>query len=256
MSAQGRGSQDVTAVIAAHNESANIEACIASVDWAREVIVVENDSIDDTIDRARSAGATVISPRFTTIGAARNNAIERVQTPWVLVLDADERCTPELATEIRERVKLPGDNVAFRVPRRNHFLGKEIHHGGWGNDKPVRLFRREVRYNANLVHEHVLVTNGGVGELRNSLLHYTYPSLNEYFEKFDRYSRWWAEQNFAKGRRTSAAAVFFKPPARFFSMYLLRGGFRDGSRGLILACLAAASVMAKYARLWERSTRK
>lgn len=253
MSAQSRGSPDVTAVIAAHNESANIEACIASLDWVREIIVVENDSIDDTIDRARSAGATVISPRFTTIGAARNNAIDRAQTSWILVLDADERCTPELATEVRERIRLPGDNVAFRVPRRNYFLGKEIRHGGWGSDKPVRLFRREIRYNANQVHEHVVVTKGAIGEVRNALLHYTYTTLDQYFEKFDRYSRWWAEQNFAKGRRTSAAAVFFKPPARFVSMYLLRGGFRDGSRGLILACLAAASVMAKYARLWERS---
>lgn len=253
MSPQGRGSSDVTAVIAAHNESANIEACIASLEWVREVIVVENDSIDDTIDRARGVGATVISPTFTTIGAARNNAIERVQTTWVLVLDADERCTPELATEIRERVKLPSDNVAFRIPRRNYFLGKEIRHGGWGSDKPIRLFRREIRYNANLVHEHVNVTRGGIGEVRNSLLHYTYTSLDQYFEKFDRYSKWWAQQNFANGRRTTAAAVLFKPPARFVSMYLLKGGFRDGGHGLILASLAAASVMAKYARLWERS---
>jgi (heptosyl)LPS beta-1,4-glucosyltransferase len=253
VSPQGRGSPDVTVVIAAHNESANIEACIASVDWAREVIVVENDSVDDTIERARTAGATVISPAFTTIGAARNNAIERVQTPWVLVLDADERCTPELATEIRERVKLPSDNVAFRIPRRNYFLGKEIRHGGWGSDKPIRLFRREIRYNANLVHEHVNVTKGGIGEVRSSLLHYTYTSLDQYFEKFDRYSKWWAQQNFATGRRTTAAAVLFKPPARFVSMYLLKGGFRDGGHGLILASLAAASVMAKYARLWERS---
>jgi glycosyltransferase involved in cell wall biosynthesis len=248
-----RGSSGVTAVIAAHNEAANIEACIASVDWAREVIVVENDSVDDTIERARSAGATVISPAFTTIGAARNNAVERVQTPWVLILDADERCTPELASEIRERVKMPGDNVAFRIPRRNFFLGKEIRHGGWGSDKPIRLFRREIRYNANLVHEHVNVTKGGTGEVRNSLLHYTYTSLDQYFEKFDRYSKWWAQQNFAIGRRTSAAAVLFKPPARFVSMYLLKGGFRDGGHGLILAALASASVMAKYARLWERS---
>ncbi|MFL5482258.1 MAG: glycosyltransferase family 2 protein [Gemmatimonadaceae bacterium] len=253
MSPQGRGSPDVTAVIAAHNESANIEACIASVDWAREVIVVENDSLDDTIERARGAGANVISPAFTTIGAARNNAIERAQTPWVLVLDADERSTPELAAEIRERVKMPGDNVAFRIPRRNFFLGKEIRHGGWGSDKPIRLFRREFRYNANLVHEHVNVTKGGIGEVRNSLLHYTYTSLDQYFEKFDRYSKWWAQQNLVNGRRTSAAAVLFKPPARFVSMYLLKGGFRDGGHGLILAALASASVMAKYARLWERS---
>jgi glycosyltransferase involved in cell wall biosynthesis len=253
VSPSNRGSSDVTAVIAAHNESANIEACIASVEWAREVIVVENDSLDDTIDRARSAGATVISPRFTTIGAARNHAIARAKTGWIFVLDADERCTPELAEEIGQVVAKPGTAQAYRVPRRNYFLGKEIRHGGWGSDKPIRLFKRELRYNTNLVHEHVDVTAGAVGEVKSKLLHYTYISLSQYFEKFDRYSRWWAEQNFAKGRRGTAAAVLVKPPARFISMYLLKGGFRDGAHGLVLACLASASVMAKYARLWERS---
>lgn len=255
MSPSNRGSSDVTAVIAAHDESANIEACVASVEWAREVIVVENDSLDDTIDRARGAGATVISPKFTTIGAARNHGIERAKTTWIFVLDADERCTAELADEISRVVTHPGGATAFRVPRRNYFLGREIRHGGWGSDKPIRLFRRELRYNANLVHEHVDVTKGAVGEVKNKLLHYTYISLDQYFEKFDRYSRWWAEQNFARGRRGTAAAVFFKPPARFVSMYFLKGGFRDGAHGLVLACLAAASVMAKYARLWERSIR-
>ena len=255
MSPSNRGSPDVTAVIAAHDESANIEACIASVEWAREVIVVENDSLDDTADRARAAGATVISPKFTTIGAARNNAIVRAKTAWILVVDADERCTPELAEEIRGVIGAASEVSAFRVPRRNFFLGREVRYGGWGNDKPIRLFRRELRYNANLVHEHVDVTAGSIGEVRNKLLHHTYTSLDQYFEKFDRYSRWWAEQNFARGRRGSAAAVFFKPPARFASMYFVRGGFRDGARGLVLACLAAASVMAKYARLWERSIR-
>jgi glycosyltransferase involved in cell wall biosynthesis len=242
-------------VIAAHDESANIEACVASVEWAREVIVVENDSLDDTIDRARAAGATVISPGFTTIGAARNHGIARAKTGWIFVLDADERCTPELATEIGATVGSPGNRTAFRVPRRNFFLGKEIRHGGWGSDKPIRLFKRELRYNASLVHEHVDVTAGAIGEVSNKLLHYTYNSLNQYFEKFDRYSRWWAEQNFAKGRRGSAAAVLFKPPARFVSMYFFKGGFRDGAHGLVLASLASASVMAKYARLWERSIR-
>jgi glycosyltransferase involved in cell wall biosynthesis len=248
----GRGSPGVTAVIAAHDESANIEACIASVDWASEVIVVENDSIDDTVDRARAAGATVISPRFTTIGAQRNHAIDRARTPWVFVLDADERCTPELASEIARVVGMPDNSSAFRIPRSNFFLGKEIRHGGWGSDRPIRLFRRELRYNANLVHEHVEVT-GETGALRNPLLHYTYTSLDQYFEKFNRYSRWWAEQNHARGRRGSAAAVLFKPPAKFISMYLLKGGFLDGAHGVVLASLAAASVMAKYARLWEKN---
>ena len=244
-------------MIAAHDESVNIEACIASVDWAGEVIVVENDSLDDTVALAKAAGATVISPPFTTIGAARNQAIVRAKTPWILVLDADERCTPELAQEIQATIRQT-ECPAFKVPRRNYFLGKEIRHGGWGGgkDKPIRLFRRDLRYNSNQVHEHVDVPDGAqMGELKNSLLHYTYTSLDQYFEKFNRYSRSWAEQNYARGRRGSAAAVFFGPPARFVSMYFLKGGFRDGARGLVLACLAAASVMAKYARLWERSTR-
>jgi glycosyltransferase involved in cell wall biosynthesis len=250
-----RGSPGVTAVIAAHDEAANIEACIASLEWVSEVIVVENDSVDDTIDRARGAGATVMSPKFTTIGMARNNAIERVKTQWVLVVDADERCTPELAAEIAQLIDKPVKYSAFRVPRRNFFLGKEIRHGGWGTDRPVRFFRRELRYNANQVHEHVDVT-GELGELRNVLLHYTYNSLDQYFEKFNRYARWWAEQNFGRGRKGSVAAVLFKPPARFVRMYLLKGGFRDGGHGLVLACLAAASVMAKYARLWEKGIRQ
>jgi len=251
-----RGSPGVTTVIAAHNESANIEACIASVEWALEVIVVENDSLDDTVALAKAAGATVISPPFTTIGLARNQGIVRAKTPWILVLDADERCTPELAQEIREIIRTTNCQ-AFRVPRRNYFLGREIRHGGWGGgkDKPIRLFRRDLRYNANQVHEQVDASEAQMGELKNSLLHYTYTSLDQYFEKFVRYSRWWAEQNYARGRLGTATAVFVKPPAKFVSMYLLKGGFRDGARGLVLACLAAASVMAKYARLWERSIR-
>lgn len=249
MTPSNRGSPGVTAVIAAHDEAAQIEACIASLEWVSEVIVVENDSIDDTIDRARGAGATVISPKFTTIGAARNNAIERAKTQWVLVVDADERCTPELAAEIRQFIDKPGPYTAYRVTRRNFFLGREIRHGGWGTDRPIRFFKRELRYNDSLVHEHVEVT-GETAELKNALLHYTYTSLDQYFEKFNRYSRWWAEQNHARGRRASAAAVLFKPPARFVRMYLLKGGFLDGAHGLVLACLAAGSVMAKYARLW------
>ena len=257
MSASGRGSPapDVTAVIAAHDESANIRDCIESVRWAREVIVVENDSSDDTVAFARSAGATVISPAFTTIGAARNNAIDKASTAWVLVVDADERCTPELAREIGRVVAAPAGVSAYRVRRRNFFLGREIKHGGWGgkNDHPVRLFRREHRYNASQVHEHVEVS--AAGQLSGALLHYTYTSLDQYFEKFDRYSRWWADQHYRNGRRGTAAAVLLKPPARFVRMFFLKGGFRDGAHGLVLACLAAASVLAKYARLWERSIR-
>jgi (heptosyl)LPS beta-1,4-glucosyltransferase len=250
MSDSGRA--PVTVVIAAHNEAANIEACIASVRWASEVIVVENDSTDDTVTRATAAGARVINPPFKTIGIARNAGIEAASNPWILVLDADERCTPELAAELKQILKTGPAHQAYRIPRCNFFLGGQIRHGGWERDKPVRFFSSELRYDAKMVHEGVRPA-GSVGATRSSLIHFTYGTLDQYFEKFLRYSRWWAEQNYAKGRRASVGSVLFRPPARFFSMYVLKGGWLDGGRGLVLASLAAASVMAKYARLWAKS---
>ena len=130
----------------------------------------------------------------------------------------------------------------------------EPSHGGWERDRPVRLFRSRMRYDERPVHEHVM-TDGQVGELTEPLIHYPYASLGEYFAKLDRYSRWWAEQNFARGKRTRAWTIALKPPARFFSMYVLRAGFLDGAAGVIVAALAAMSVAAKYARLWEMQRR-
>ncbi|MBA3644975.1 MAG: glycosyltransferase family 2 protein [Gemmatimonadaceae bacterium] len=244
------GRAPVTVVIAAHNEAANIQACLASVSWAAEAIVVENDSTDGTAFCANEVGATVISPPFTTIGHARNAGIAMAAHPWVLVLDADERCSPELADELHELAKGSHSFKAFRIPRRNFFLGREIKHGGWERDRPLRFFPRTLRYDDKKVHEGVRV-EGAVGETHCSLLHYTYASLDAFFEKLSRYSRDWAEQNFAKGRRVGFWSVLLRGRLRFASMYLLKLGFLDGAHGLILARLAEESVMAKYARLWE-----
>lgn len=240
----------VSVVIAARNAAAHIGPCVASVAcWADEVLVVENDSTDDTVLLAAVEGATVFSHPFATIGGQRNAAITRARNDWVLVLDADERCTAALADEVARVVDAPGEVEAYRVRRRNFFLGREIRHGGWERDRPVRLFRRHLRYDPRPVHEHV-VLRYPASELTAPLLHYTYASLDEYFEKFGRYSAWWAEQSFERGRRVGAATVLLRPPARFVSMYLLRLGFLDGAHGLVLAVLAAMSVGAKYARLW------
>jgi glycosyltransferase involved in cell wall biosynthesis len=247
----------VTVVIAARNAAQHIGACVASVaSWAAEVLVVENDSTDDTVLLASVEGATVFSHPFGTIGGQRNAAIVRARHEWIFVLDADERCTAALADEVARVAATsgPGAPEAYRVRRRNFFLGREIRHGGWERDRPVRLFRRHLRYDPRPVHEHVVV-QAPPAELAPPMLHYTYSSLDEYFEKFGRYSAWWAQQHWERGRRTSAAAVLLKPPARFLSMYVLRLGFLDGAHGLVLAVLAAASVAAKYARLWGMGRR-
>lgn len=244
-------------MIAAHNEAANIEACIASLDWTSEILVVENDSTDETADIARRCGAVVHQQPFTTIGGQRNFAIERARNEWVLVVDADERCTSGLADTISRILAGNPTAHAYRVGRQNFFLGREIRHGGWGADKdhPVRLFRKSLRYDDSKVHEHVVV-DGVVSALKGRLEHRPYRSLDDYFEKFSRYSRSWAEQNFARGRRVRALDFIVRPPLRFLSTYILKNGWMDGSRGALLACLSAASVMAKYARLWEMSLRR
>ena len=244
-----RGPVAVTVVIAARNEAANIASCIASVSWAREIIVVENDSTDETIVRARAAGARVMSNPFETIGAQRNKAIESASSEWILVVDADERGSSELGEEVRAKIE-EARYYAYRIPRRNFFLGTEVRHGGWNRDRPIRLFRSHLRYDGSRVHEHVVVS-GDVGELRNTLLHEPYPSIDSYLEKLERYSLWWAEDKYERGKRTGAMSAVVRARLRFASMYLMKLGFLDGEAGVVLASLASMSVMTKYTRLWE-----
>ena len=238
----------VSVVIAAHNEGDEIEACVRSVSWAAEVLVVENDSSDDTVARAQAAGATVFTHPFRSIGAQRNAAIARAQYPWVLVLDADERATPALGTEVGRRIAQNAVE-AYRVPRRNWFLGREIRHSGWDRDRPVRLFRSTLRYDERPVHEHV-VTSTEPAVLDEALLHNPYASMTEYFEKLGRYSRDWAAQNHARGRKVWFLSLLVRPQARFLSTLVLRSGWRDGWQGVAISALAAVSVASKYAHLW------
>jgi glycosyltransferase involved in cell wall biosynthesis len=240
----------VTVVIAARNEGRHIADCVQSASFAAEVLVVENDSTDETVSRAREAGAEVFSHSFATIGGQRNAGIARASNEWILVLDADERATAALGDELARRIGSSGSVHAWRLGRRNFFFGREIRHGGWERDRPIRFFRRTLRYDERPVHEHVLV-EGAIGELDQPILHEPYETLGEYFEKLVRYSRDWAAQHFACGRRASLWSVVVRPPARFASMLILRGGWRDGGRGVLLAMLAAVSVAAKYALLWE-----
>ena len=235
-------------VIAARNEAANIAACIESVRWAGEIIVVEDGSTDDTSERARQAGARVMTNPFKTIGLQRNAAIADARFDWILVVDADERGSVELGNEVARIAGSPAFD-AYRVPRRNLFLGKEVRHGGWQSDRPVRFFRKTIRYNESRVHEHVDF-DGSIGEISSHLVHEPYPTLDSWFEKLGRYSRWWAEDRYDRGNRGSIGSVIVRPPLRFLTMYLVRSGWMDGARGALLAAMAATSVMAKYAQLW------
>jgi len=244
----------VTAVIPTLNEANQIADCVRTVTWADEVIVADGGSSDETPRAAAAAGAKVLQGSWRTIAAQRNAAIAAARNTWVLAVDADERVGPDLAAEIDATVQAP-THRAYAVRRANSYAGRTIRFGGWGDDWVVRLFHRDRRYVERRVHEH-LERGDDVGKLRAPLLHTPYRDLSHYLEKLDRYATWGAEELAERGRRAHLADILLRPPARFFTMYVLRLGLLDGWRGAVLSGLSAVSVFLKYVRLWERQHKR
>jgi glycosyltransferase involved in cell wall biosynthesis len=257
----------ISILIPAFNEEGNIEACLASVAWSDDVVVVDSRSSDRTAELARRAGARVVDFRWDGGYPKKKNwALANVpwRHPWVLILDADERVTPELAEEIQAAVA--GSNtLGFLVNRRLMFLGRWIKHCGYYPSWNLRLFLHERgRYERlvdgdtgsgdNEVHEHVIV-EGPVGRLHGELLHHAYPDIATWVEKHNRYSNWEAAVEVRgfrdesrptvgglQGRqrlRRVARRLPFRPTLRFLYSYVLRGGFLDGYPGYALSRLMA-----------------
>jgi len=253
--------EKLTVLFPCKDEERNIGPCIASaLDIADELLVADSGSTDGTMEIARRMGARIIQREYEHHLSFRNWAVPQATHPWVLVLDADERVTKELAAEIADLKEglLSGERACdgYRVYRRGYFFGRHIRHCGWNSDNVLRLFRRDVaRYEGPRAHADVVIETGKVGWLKGKLEHYTYWTFDQYFEKFGRYSTWSAQDLWEKGRRAGVLSLTVRPAFRFFRQYFLRLGFLDGMHGLILCGLAAMSVFAKYAKLWELELR-
>ncbi len=244
----------LTVVTLTLNEERNIAACLETVRWADEIIVVDSGSVDRTVELARRCRAEVLPVQWQGYGHARNLALEHATGDWVLWLDADERVPPGLAEEIR-RIVDSGDSPVqgYEVARRAFFLGKWIRHCGWYPSRVTRLFRRgSARFSESRVHERLLF-EGPVGRLSQDLLHYTDDDLAQYFVKFNRYTTLAAQDMHAAGKRAGLVDLLTRPPFMFLKMYLGRRGFLDGLHGFVLCCLSAGYVFVKYAKLWELS---
>ena len=241
----------LSVLVITRDEAQNIQECLASVAFADEILVVDSGSTDRTRELARAAGARVEEHPFESAGRQRNWALPLLEHSWCLVLDADERVTPELAREIERTVAADGPADGYTMPRRSFFLGTPIRHAGWGRDRVLRLFRRERgRYDDALVHES-LELQGRRAELEGALLHYTYRTLDDYLAKLASYTARGAADLQRQGRRPSLPTLLLRPPARFFRMYVLQGGFLDGMAGLLLCLLTGYSVWLKYAQARE-----
>lgn len=249
----------LSAVLIVKNEGGQIADCLKTIDWADEIIVMDSGSTDDTVAQARAQGAKIfVNAEWLGYGIQRQRAQEQASCDWVLMVDADERVTPELAAEIRSGVNGNDQSKVYALPRLSYCFGRFIRHGGWYPDYVVRLYPRDAAaYGDERVHEKVRYGDDmSMVKLKGQLLHFTYRDLQHYLVKSAAYAAAWAEERGARGQHASLLQGVLHGVGCFVRMYVARAGFLDGPQGLLLALLSAHSTFAKYADLWTRGQQK
>jgi len=243
--------------IIGHNEVQHLKELLPTLHWADEVIYVDCESADNSIELAKEAGCRIFSrPNNPNLNLNKSYAMEQVSGGWIFYLDPDERISEELATEIQRQIQSDSPHSAFQLNRRNHYFGQWLRHGSQYPDKQLRFFRTgKAQFPNQQVHEKLQVA-GSIGSLENDLLHYPYLDINQFFKKFSFYTG--VEADYLQKSNTSLNLqnhlryFLFRPWTRFFRRYFLKGGFRDGIPGLFCALFDALNIMVRYFKLWER----
>lgn len=244
----------LSVVVVTKDEEQRLRRCLESVAWADELVVVDAESCDKTLEIAREFTDRVWSRPWPGFAAQKNFALAQATGDWILSLDADEEVSAELREEI-PRILVGGDRTGYRVSRRNVVWGRWIRHGGLYPDWQLRLFRRgRGRFVERAVHESIVV-DGDVGRLRGPLVHRSYEDVSDFVIRADRYSTLAAEEWSQSGRPVRLTDLVLAPAGRFLSMYVVRAGFLDGWRGFLLAVLYAYYVFIRSAKAWERARR-
>lgn len=237
------------------NEEKNLAECLDTVKWADEIVVLDAGSEDKTIEIAKHYTDKVyVNADWQGYGIQRQRLQEMTSSDWILMLDADERLTPELTATIQEALAKDERNTVYALPRLSWCFGDFIRHSGWYPDYVTRLYAKDnARYSSQLVHEKLEYSSGiNLIKLKGDLLHYTYRDLEHYLVKSAGYASAWAEQREKRGKSATLVQGFLHGVACFVKMYVYRFGFLDGKQGLLLAMLSAHSTFAKYADLWVR----
>ena len=242
--------QTLSAMINTYNEEKNIADCLKCLHWVDEVVVVDSGSTDKTLEIVQHYAHKVISVPPGNFAHIRNAGLKHLTSDWVLIVDADERITPELQAEIQNIVINKHTEIGFRIPRKNLFMKRWIKHCGWYPDYVLRLFRNHPQHTfSGLVHESV-VLKGQVGTCSQPMIHYTYNGLEQYITKFNRYTTLAAEMIENKGRRVTIMHLIIRPPLEFIKMFFLKRGFLDGIDGFIISSLSSMYIFVKFTKAW------
>lgn len=246
-------SQQLTVLIPCKDERHNIIDCIESVrDVADEILVADSGSTDGTLELVRGLpGVRLIEREYVNSADFKNWAIPQAAHDWVLVVDADERVTPELAVDIGAVLVNADDMQAYAVRRETFMLGHRLRYSGAQSATCTRLFRRELRYQPRRVHADIEIEASRVGQLTGKLEHHTCQCLNRFMQTQNRYSTWAALDAFDRGKRANWLSVAVRPPLKFFQFYFLRLGVLDRTPGLLWCGIVAYYNLMKYAKLWE-----
>ena len=235
-------------IILTHNEEHHIEACIRSAAFADEILVIDDMSTDRTAELAQSLGARVIThPLAGDFAGQRNFALMQTDADWVLYVDADERVNEGTEMELR-RIMAADARAVYEIKRINLVFGQRMYYGGHRPDYPRRFFPRDAVHWTGLVHERT-ESELPVRRMGGSLLHHTYESWEQYFQKFNQYTTLMAERQHREARHASFLKILLDPPFAFFRYYILQRGFLDGRLGFIMAMCHGFYTMIKYVKL-------
>lgn len=242
--------QKLSVTIITFNEEKNIKECLESVKWADEIIVVDSESKDKTVEIAKAFTDKVFNKKWEGFSEQKSYALSLASNEWVLSIDADERVTPELKEEIRSSLSINNGFNGYYIPRRNFFLGKEIKNCGWYPDYQLRLFRKSMTVvDSRKVHEGFLVT-GERGYLKENFIHFTHNNLHDIFKKINEYSTLEAAELYTT-KKARPINIFINPVAGFLSHYIHRRGYKDGVHGLMVSLIHAATKMMTYMKIWD-----
>jgi len=247
----------ISACIITFNEEKNIRDCLESIKWVEEIIVVDSFSKDRTVALCREYTDKVFQRKWQGHVKQKNCALEYTSNEWVLCVDADERISPELREEIEGHMSINTHSFdGYFFPRHSYYLGRWINHGGWYPDYKLRLFKKSKgRWGGKDPHDKVIL-NGTTTHLKGNLLHFVYKDLSHQLKTVDNFSTITANVLEQEGEHFSLLKLLFRPPFRFFEMYIIKKGFMDGLPGFIIAVASAFYVFLKYAKLWELKKHK